>query len=137
MRRSRATFARGLLALGALGATLSGCGGGSPSERPATGAIVGYLEIAPPVGPVYRTGGHLVFRHTVRDSSATISDELIEWLHSPVGPSGRFHVAVAPGVWRVGGTSPLYGGGTYPCTGGTVTVRAGQSVRLDVKCNEK
>lgn len=75
--------------------------------------------------------------HTVRDSSGILSDQLIERLDSPVGASGRFRVSVDPGVWHVAGSSPLYGGGKYSCSGGTVRVGAGQTVRLDVECIEK
>ena len=57
----------------------------------------------------------------------------------PIGDDGRFAASLAPGRYRIVGYSPLYNDGKAPCMPlhPFVTVRAGQTVRVQVLCQEK
>ena len=51
-----------------------------------------------------------------------------------VSSSGRFTVQIAPGTYRVWGTSPQYNGGKMRCDGQSVVVKAGEPTDAVVDC---
>lgn len=108
--------------LAAIGVAVLAAGCASAQE---SGTLVGKLEVVGGPSP----GLARPLPGTVTATNADGKKTFVT-----IGANGKFEVQLPPGSYSLMGHSPQVGGGTYPCTGGTVHVSVTSRRSADVAC---
>lgn len=124
--------------------------GGSTTVVPAGGQSSARSELAPPEGTTVvpeatgtLSGSLLAIGGPAPGSPRPLAGKVTAEGHhvsysATVGPSGRFSLQVAGGVYTLKGSSAQFNDGTTACLAeNPVTVAQGRAVNADVYCQEK